>query len=377
MGSDDLQLPKPTTEYVLAGAGTAAERPVRSTVPALLAERALSVDGVTAVACEEAAVLAARAREHLSCHPWLQVAVEYAEAIGSSRIEGLTAPVGAVLAAGAGVRSEAVASTIAAAASAARTLLASDGTLNDLYNAHRELMAHTPWHSKRAGAPRKELVWIGARLPEHAKHVAPAAKRVQPLLEDLMEFSRRQDVVAVVHAAVAHGQFETIHPFTDGNGRSGRALTLSVLKGDGLLGDTPVPYSSHLANDRYAYYEALGALREGNAAPLVVMFADAVTTASARVLKASAQVRAQAVPMTMGRAGSAKAKLVAAFAETPVASTKALISSTGVSSTAASSALWQLSEEGSIHHLTPGANQHAWATTEVMDALAVLMDPGR
>src|SRR5260221_12756766 len=86
-----------------------------------------------------------------------------------------------------------------------------------------------------AGKWRLEQVWIGGTSlgPHGALFVPPQHSRVMPAIEDLMSFVQRDDLPVLAHAAVAHAQFETIHPFPDGNGRTGRALLHAMLRNKG------------------------------------------------------------------------------------------------------------------------------------------------
>jgi Fic family protein len=91
----------------------------------------------------------------------------------------------------------------------------------------------------------------------------PHHDHVPVLIDDLVAFARRTDIPLLTQAAVAHAQFETIHPFPDGNGRTGRALIHSMLRGHGLTHNVTVPVSAGLLTDTSAYFDALTAYREG------------------------------------------------------------------------------------------------------------------
>jgi len=95
---------------------------------------------------------------------------------------------------------------------------------------HAVLLADQPRHTP--GRWREEAVWIGTRSdsPVGASFVAPHHSRIDSLVDDVVSFARRTDIPPLVSVAVAHAQFETIHPFTDGNGRTGRALAQSLLR---------------------------------------------------------------------------------------------------------------------------------------------------
>ena len=98
---------------------------------------------------------------------------------------------------------------------------------------HAALMADEPRHT--VGAWRRQQVWIGGTTygPHLADFVPPHHSRVPAAMADLVTFMRRDDIPVLTQAALAHAQFETIHPFTDGNGRTGRAIIHSILRARG------------------------------------------------------------------------------------------------------------------------------------------------
>ncbi len=96
-----------------------------------------------------------------------------------------------------------------------------------------------------------------------------------------MRFAKRQDLPVLIQVAVAHAQFETIHPFPDGNGRTGRALAQSILRNKGLVSSTAVPISAGLLVPVDRYFAALGAFRSGDAGPIIREFARASRIAAA------------------------------------------------------------------------------------------------
>jgi Fic family protein len=139
---------------------------------------------------------------------------------------------------------------------------------------HRELLSRQPGWERHAGSYRDQLVWVGrsAVTPRGASHVAPQHELVRPAMADLVAFMRRDDLPVVAQAAIAHAQFETIHPFSDGNGRTGRALVHAMLKGKGLLRSTTAPVSAGLLRTTDTYFAALDAYRQGDARPIVEQF---------------------------------------------------------------------------------------------------------
>jgi Fic family protein len=99
------------------------------------------------------------------------------------------------------------------------------------------------------------------------------------LFADLVAFIDRDDIAVIAHAAVAHAQFETIHPFPDGNGRAGRVLLHAQLRNNGLTRHVTVPVSAGLLTDTDAYFEALSRYRDGDPVPIVERLADATFAA--------------------------------------------------------------------------------------------------
>lgn len=98
---------------------------------------------------------------------------------------------------------------------------------------HYQLLRHQFGMEHEAGRFRRELVWIGNRDsagPRGAEFIAPQHDLVPTAIDDVVRFTRREDIPALVQVAVAHAQFETIHPFVDGNGRAGRALAQAQLR---------------------------------------------------------------------------------------------------------------------------------------------------
>lgn len=127
-------------------------------------------------------------------------------------------------------------------------------------------------HGALMGRPwglREEQVWVGGTpySPHGALFVPPQAGRVAALVDDLCAFSRRDDIDPVVKAACFHGQFETVRPFADGNGRCGRALIHRMLKDDGVCRSLVTPLSAGLLHDVGRYMDAIDAYQGGGTCP--------------------------------------------------------------------------------------------------------------
>lgn len=195
-----------------------------------------------------------------------------AESVASSKIEGLDAgprrllDAEVVLALG-GEAADRIAVEVlsnVAAMEAAVVLGSSTGTiaLDDLMGIHRILMERSS-SPHIGGKIRTVQNWIGGSSynPCAAAFVPPPPEAVEPLLEDLLHYANGDDHPALVQAAIAHAQFETIHPFADGNGRTGRALIHVILRRRGLAPRFVPPISLVLANWATDYIEGLNAYR--------------------------------------------------------------------------------------------------------------------
>lgn len=130
--------------------------------------------------------------------------------------------------------------------------------LDNLLEVHRKLSSGTRL-AEYAGRVRDEQNWIGGSEfnPCSADFVPPIQTRVRPLLEDLLAFCNDDLLPAVAQAAIAHAQFETIHPFADGNGRTGRALIHVLLRRRGVASNVVPPVSLILATWSRDYVGAL------------------------------------------------------------------------------------------------------------------------
>ena len=206
-----------------------------------------------------------------------------AEGVASSFIEGVTAPVVDIVLAEAvesGTPSAAawVASNLAAVTEAVDDAHAGALTIERVRGWHRTLMTGSPAPAQHVGVLRTEQGWIGGTSPLDAHLVTPPPAEVPALVDDLVEYANRDDVDPVTQAAIAHAQFEIIHPFADGNGRVGRVLIAWILVRRLSL-VTPPPVSARIAADVGGYGSGLVLFRMGDHDAWVRWFADAVSGA--------------------------------------------------------------------------------------------------
>ncbi len=233
----------------------------------------LPADLAADVADAEDAVrrLNARGTAHVSLEGLARFLLR-AESVASSRIEGLAAAprrllrAEAVIAEGGDARDRVaveVLGNIAAMESAVDMASAAPRFgLEQLLAVHRLLMARSPTPHV-GGVLREEQNWLGGSAfnPCGAAFVPPPPERVPQLLDDCLAYVNGDAHSPLVQAALAHAQFETIHPFADGNGRTGRALIHVVLRRRGLAPRFVPPVSLVLATWADAYVAGLTTFR--------------------------------------------------------------------------------------------------------------------
>ncbi|MCS5486739.1 Fic family protein [Curtobacterium flaccumfaciens pv. beticola] len=190
------------------------------------------------------------------------------DAVASSRIEHEAAGLEDVARALVGVRANTSATVMVHAAAALEGFVdaAGAGRIDEdaLLAAHRRLLRDDPVDGPVAGRYRTVQNWIGGgATPRLATHVPPPPDLVPGLMADLFAFLDRDDLHPVAQAALAHAQFESIHPFTDGNGRIGRALVAAVLRRRGVTRTVHAPVSAALVADRDRYFAHLDRYRDG------------------------------------------------------------------------------------------------------------------
>ena len=266
-------------------------RRAQAFVPTLLADRDLELDRETIIVIARAQAAAEQGAEMMpDDYAALARLLLRAEGVASSFIEGVTAPVIDIVIAEA--RQAVDGAEPSPAAWVAANLAAASEAINDAHRPpqdnplttstlcqwHRTLMTGSPMPVQYIGALRTEQGWIGGSSPLDAHLVTAPAEQVPSLLDDLLAYINRGDVDAVSQAAIAHAQFEIIHPFADGNGRVGRVLIAWILARRLSL-VTPPPVSTRIAADVGGYGAGLVLFRMGDHNAWVRWFAQAVSGA--------------------------------------------------------------------------------------------------
>jgi Fic family protein len=218
---------------------------------------------------------------------------------------------------------------------------------------------------------REEPNWIGGRLnnPSDARYVPPPEDQVPALMSDLVSFINREDIPAVAQAAIAHAQFETIHPFIDGNGRVGRCLIHVVLRRREVAPRFVPPVSIVLAARPSAYVDGLIGFREGRIADWIASFAAATGLAA----RASVELAEKVAGLQdewleragRPRAGSAASRLITLLPALPVVSAPTARVAIDVSQQQTLAGLKALAAAGVIRQISAGTYDRQYAATEL------------
>lgn len=152
-----------------------------------------------------------------------------------------------------------------------------------LCDAHRLLLDSARGTGKQPGELRRSQNWIGGTRPGNATFVPPPPESVPALLADIERFIHDEgtELPPMVRVALIHAQFETIHPFLDGNGRIGRLLIAALFEHWGLLAEPLMYISAYLKQHQAEYYRRLSAIRtEGDWEAWVTFFLEGVAVAA-------------------------------------------------------------------------------------------------
>ncbi|GAA4752362.1 Fic family protein [Gordonia alkaliphila] len=296
------------------------------------------------------------------------------EAAASSQIENLSSGAKQIALAELGSREKRNATEIVGNVAAMRAALALADNLDAdaILSMHNALMAH---HAPDiAGRWRAEAVWIGGSSigPHDADYVAPQAAHVPDLIHDLIHFTRRTDLPALAQIALAHAQFETIHPFPDGNGRTGRALLQAMLMALGLTRNVTVPVSAGLLTDTDGYFRALDSYRHGDITPIIEAVATAAQTAVVNGSRLVADIRAIRTDWDSRvklRADARARDLMEVLVRQPVVDGASAAEALGISPANAARAIGPLVDAGILREFTGFRRNRMWCATDITDAL--------
>lgn len=338
-----------------------------------------------AVSDAEKAILTLNARAQPALQPLARLLLR-TESIASSKVEGIQVGIRQI------ARAESRMETGGRVAPTVREVLgnidamqlaiedaASSGrlTVRHLTDIHRRLMANSP-NPSQAGVVRTDQNWIGGNdyNPCGADFVPPPPEHVPGLLSDLCDAAGDDSLPPLVQAALIHAQFETIHPFDDGNGRTGRALIHVILRRRGMATSYVPPISVVLANDRDTYIRGLGRFRQGALGPWIEHFAAAATRASELATGYLEEVDALMEEWRRWLAGGANPRSDAAawavidvLPAHPVITAPVAAAATGRAKAAIHQAVRQLGECGVLRAVSRSKRNRSWEATGLLELL--------
>lgn len=225
---------------------------------------------------------------------------------------------------------------------------------------HGVLLAKGRGSNQTPGEFRRSQNWIGGTRPGNAAFVPPPADQVLECMGQLELFlhDQPQATPVLIKAALAHVQFETIHPFLDGNGRLGRLLITLLLCEQKVLSDPMLYLSLYFKTHRRYYYELLNNVRiTGDWEAWLDFFAEAVIVTSAQAVEAARQLldlsNGDRLKISgVGRAAASTLRVHRALMEHPIATAGMLVEKTGITPATVNKALGHLERLGIVRELT-------------------------
>ncbi|WP_241977720.1 Fic family protein [Cryobacterium sp. TMS1-13-1] len=296
------------------------------------------------------------------------------ESASSSEAENLTSSAKQVALAEIGDASSGNAKLVVANVAAMQAAIAlADGlNLEAVLAMHRALLEKS--NPLIVGRWRNEQVWIGGGSisPHNASFIPPHQDRVPEFMDDVMKFVRRSDLPVIAQVAIAHAQFETIHPFPDGNGRTGRAPVQGMLRAGGVTKNVTVPVSAGLLGDTEGYFAALTAYRNGDVRPIIETIAEAAFAAvinGRRLDKEITSITAGWDATVQARSDSSVHGLKILLLRQPIVTIAIVCRELGVSEPAADTCIKKLVDAGILSQSTAGRRNRHWQATELLNAL--------
>ena len=248
-------------------------------------------------------------------------------------------------------------------------------SLRLLKEIHGVLLAKGRGSEKQPGEFRTSQNWIGGSRPGNALFVPPPPSHVLECMGDLEKFLYDESLPTLIRAGLAHAQFETIHPFLDGNGRIGRLLVTLLLCHDRKLPEPLLYLSLYLKKHRTAYYDLLQRVRtHGDWEAWIDFFLAGVeetgnqaAETAARLLRLFQSDRQKL--HALGRKGLSALKLHEILQRKPVITAPRLVSHHGFSAPTANAALRLMIEQGIVREITGYARARVFAYAEYLRTL--------
>jgi Fic family protein len=245
--------------------------------------------------------------------------------------------------------------------------------INDM---HRELLSKGRGSSKQPGELRRSQNWIGGTRPGNALFVPPPPDHVMRLLGDLETFLHdRTTYPVLIRAALAHVQFETIHPYLDGNGRLGRLLIALMLCEAGALKEPTLYLSLYLKTHRARYYELLQAVREkGDWESWVEFFLTGVVEVSNEGISTARRLMTlfetdRAAIENLGRPATSALRVYAELQRSPLLAVPAAAKKLGLSQPTIQSSLEHLKSLEIVREITGRQRHRVYEYTRYLQIL--------
>lgn len=310
------------------------------------------------------------------------------ESIASSKVEGLQVGTRSLARAEAnestgrrvGAEAAEILANIDAMQFAIEEAAAQDPSTRMFTDIHRVLMARAP-DAAIAGRTREQQNWIGGNNfdPCGADFVPPPHEEIGGLLKDLVDFGRDDSLPPLVHAAILHAQFETIHPFEDGNGRTGRTLIHVVLRWRGLAPSFVPPVSVVFARTKDIYVRGLTLFREDDLAGWIESFATSALRAATLAQRYIEQVgslregwRQQLRDRIAPRSDAAAWAIIDVLPAHPVITVPVGVAATGRTRPAVTNSIDQLVIAGVLEPLGESKRNRAWEAVGLLDLIEAL-----
>ena len=250
----------------------------------------------------------------------------------------------------------------------------------DLAKIHRVFLQKS--HNRAIGGHfRDKQNWIGGNdyNPCGADFVPPPPEEVATLIDDLCKFCNQEDLSPLVQAAIAHAQFETIHPFEDGNGRTGRALVQVLLRRRGLAPAFVPPISVALARDKGRYIRGLTFFREDRIAEWLGIFASGTAQAATLAIQYTYLVaelrnrwRMQLRESTSPRADATAWAIIDILPAHPVVSVPVAVTATKRTKPAVNDAIQELVSAGVLKPISESKRNRSWESVGLLDLIVEL-----
>ena len=248
---------------------------------------------------------------------------------------------------------------------------------------HAVLLSRGRGSDKDPGEFRRTQNWVGGSRPGRAQFVPPPPNEVSGCMSDLERYlhSGRQDIPALLVAGLAHAQFETIHPFLDGNGRIGRLLITLLLCDAGILGQPMLYLSLYLKQNRAEYYERLdGVRREGRWEEWLEFFLDGVSQTSEQAVETARRIVAlldedRARMKSFGRSAASAMRVHQGLSERGILSIGEAAERSGLSFPAAARIIGLLERAGIVRELTGRKRDRLFGYARYLALLAEGTEP--